>query len=117
MNRTPRTENLTRLSSEEARQRIARGESESDWARVNAIPDDEIGADDPDALPMTDEELATAPILRRSGQRGLQKLPPKQRTTLRLSADVLAHFRADGAGWQTRINDALKQWIAEHGER
>ena len=67
MNRTPRTENLTRLSSEEARQRIARGESESDWARVNAIPDDEIGADDPDALPMTDEELATAPILRRPG--------------------------------------------------
>lgn len=117
MNRTPRTENLTRLTSEEARQRIARGESESDWARVNAIPDDEIGADDPDALPMTDEELATAPILRRPGQRGLQKLPTKQRTTLRLSADVLAHFRADGAGWQTRINDALKQWIAEHGER
>lgn len=58
---------------------------------------------------MTDEELATAPILHRSGQRGLQKLPTKQRTTLRLSAD--------GAGWQTRINDALKQWIAEHGER
>ncbi len=58
---------------------------------------------------MTDEELATAPILRRPGQRGLQKLPTKQRTTLRLSAD--------GAGWQTRINDALKQWIAEHGER
>ncbi|MFO1358602.1 BrnA antitoxin family protein [Plasticicumulans sp.] len=52
---------------------------------------------------MTDEELATAPILRRPG-RGLQKLPTKQRATLRLSADVLAHFRADGAGWQTRIS-------------
>lgn len=33
----------------------------------------------------------------------------KQKVTLRLSPDVLAHFRAQGPGWQTRIDEALKK--------
>lgn len=97
---------------DEARRRIRQGESATDWQRVEAIPDDELGADDPDASPMSAAELAAAPIRRRPGQRGGQKAPTKQRTTLRLSADVLAHFRADGPGWQTRIDEALRDWIA-----
>lgn len=32
---------------------------------------------------------------------------PKQSVNLRLDAEVLAHFRATGPGWQTRINAAL----------
>lgn len=38
----------------------------------------------------------------------------KQRTTIRLSRDVLDRFRATGAGWQTRIDAALKEWLANH---
>ncbi len=38
----------------------------------------------------------------------------KERTTIRLSPDVLARFRATGAGWQTRIDAALKEWLAQH---
>jgi uncharacterized protein (DUF4415 family) len=34
---------------------------------------------------------------------------PKQPVNLRLDADVLAHFRATGAGWQSRINAALRK--------
>ena len=34
---------------------------------------------------------------------------PKQAIKLRLDADVLAHFRATGPGWQTRINAALRK--------
>jgi uncharacterized protein (DUF4415 family) len=30
---------------------------------------------------------------------------------LRLSPDVLEHFRAGGAGWQTRINETLEQAV------
>lgn len=33
-------------------------------------------------------------------------------TTIRFDADVLDAFRATGDGWQTRINDALKEWLA-----
>ena len=36
---------------------------------------------------------------------------PKVSTTIRLSPDVLAHFKAGGRGWQTRINAALREWI------
>src|SRR5689334_18078083 len=34
---------------------------------------------------------------------------PKQAVKLRLDADLLAHFRATGPGWQTRINAALRK--------
>lgn len=33
-------------------------------------------------------------------------------TTIRFDADVLDAFRAMGDGWQTRINDVLKEWLA-----
>lgn len=36
---------------------------------------------------------------------------PKVSTTIRLSRDVIDHFRADGKGWQTRIDEALREWI------
>ncbi|MCY3879895.1 MAG: BrnA antitoxin family protein [Rhodobacteraceae bacterium] len=39
---------------------------------------------------------------------------PKVSTTIRLSQDVIDHFRAGGAGWQTRINGALRDWIRRH---
>ena len=38
----------------------------------------------------------------------------KQAVTVRYSPDVLAAFRATGAGWQTRMNDALKDWLSTH---
>ena len=43
------------------------------------------------------------------GQRGAQKSPTKQQVTLRLDKDVVERFRATGAGWQVRINDALRK--------
>lgn len=52
--------------------------------------------------------------VRRPGQRGPQKTPTKVSTTLRLDPDVLDYFRAQGPGWQTRINEALKEWVKEH---
>jgi len=39
---------------------------------------------------------------------------PKVFTSIRLDADVLATFKATGKGWQTRINAALREWVATH---
>lgn len=39
---------------------------------------------------------------------------PKIFTGIRLDADVLDAFRATGKGWQTRMNEALKEWLKEH---
>jgi uncharacterized protein (DUF4415 family) len=55
-------------------------------------------------------ELASA-FERARGQRGPQKSPVKERIGLRLDAEVVAHFRATGPGWQSRINDILAEHI------
>ncbi|MBI2313017.1 MAG: BrnA antitoxin family protein [Betaproteobacteria bacterium] len=47
------------------------------------------------------------PVMRRG--RGPQKAPTKVLTTLRLDADVIAFFRAQGPGYQSRINEALRR--------
>ncbi len=33
---------------------------------------------------------------------------------MRVDADVLDAFKATGPGWQTRINDVLKNWVRTH---
>lgn len=43
--------------------------------------------------------------------RGLQKGPTKKRISIRLSPEVVQSFKSDGPGWQTRIDDALKEWL------
>ena len=51
---------------------------------------------------------------RRAGVRGPQKAPTKQATTIRFDADVLAALKASGKGWQTRVNDAMREWLRTH---
>ena len=38
----------------------------------------------------------------------------KEQLTVRLDSSILATFKATGKGWQTRMNDALKDWLKEH---
>ena len=35
-------------------------------------------------------------------------------TALRLDADIVSAFKSTGKGWQTKMNAALRQYIAEH---
>lgn len=35
----------------------------------------------------------------------------KERITIRLSPNVVSAFRAGGAGWQTRMDAALRDWL------
>ena len=74
----------------------------------------------------TDEELARfkpfeesdlpesfKEVIRRRGRP--RKANPKVPVNIRFSPEVVAYFRATGKGWQTRMDDALKEWIAAHG--
>ena len=54
---------------------------------------------------------ATIAALRKT--RGKSKSPTKEQVAIRFDAEVLAAFRADGPGWQTRMNAALKEWLVE----
>ena len=53
---------------------------------------------------------------RKPGQRGPQVAPTKQLVSVRYSPEVLAFFKAGGAGWQSRMDDVLKQWVSSHGK-
>ncbi len=65
---------------------------------------------DPDNLPLTDEELQQ---FRRTRGRP-QGSGKKEQVTLRIDTEILEQFKATGNGWQTRINDALRDWIKRH---
>ena len=75
---------------------------------------------DPDAPEWTDEDWARARpaveavphvVERHRHTRGRQKAPIKEKVTVRLDADIVAHFREGGRGWQTKLNEALRQVI------
>ncbi|MDR3056417.1 MAG: BrnA antitoxin family protein [Zoogloeaceae bacterium] len=62
-------------------------------------------------LPELRAELAERRAKRRG--RGPNRTPTKERVTLRLSPDVVRFFKDGGAGWQTRIDEALSRLIRE----
>lgn len=55
---------------------------------------------------------ATVEAIRRA--RGPNKNPTKEQVAIRIDREVLAAFRSGGPGWQTRMNFALKEWLASH---
>ena len=65
---------------------------------------------DPNNPPWS-EEMLGLPVLKRG--RGPQKAPTKVLTTVRLDADVLDFFKAQGSGYQTRINDELRKVVTK----
>lgn len=64
---------------------------------------------DADNLPLTEAELAQ---FKRAPGRPLGR--KKVSTTVRFDADVLAAMKATGKGWQTRINDVVREWVKSH---
>ncbi|XKF15192.1 BrnA antitoxin family protein [Halomonas sp. BLK-85] len=59
-------------------------------------------------------EVLPVSLQRAIGQRGRQQAPTKVKTSIRLSPEVIEHFKAEGEGWQRRIDQALKTYIREH---
>jgi uncharacterized protein (DUF4415 family) len=68
---------------------------------------------DPDARPLTDAEWKAIQGSVRIG-RPPYAAPRKAPVTLRLDVDVLETLKASGRGWQTRANDALREWLKTH---
>jgi len=68
-----------------------------------------------DAPEITERWVAEANLYR--GKRLVRRGRPagtskKTQTTMRISNEVLRYFRATGRGWQTRMDEALKQYVA-----
>ena len=74
-------------------------ESKTDWKRLSTMTDEHINTDD--IAELDDAFFRDAQL----------KTPPKQPVTLRIDADVLAFFKAQGQGYQTRINKLLRKYM------
>lgn len=84
-------------------------------AAVRAIP---AGGDyvwdgvDEDDRPLTEAELSAGLALRKRGRPAGSGT--KEQVAIRFDRDVLDTFRSAGPGWQTRMNDALRDWLKTH---
>jgi len=78
----------------------------------------DISADEYEEIPeLTDEFFEGADEyigekLIRSGRPKTES--PKVLLTVRYSPEVIEAFKATGKGWQTRMDEALKEWLKEH---
>jgi uncharacterized protein (DUF4415 family) len=81
--------------------------SKTDWDRLRNMTDEEIEAAakaDPDAQPTTKEMWHGARIVMPTGE-------PKEVITIRVSPKVLNFFKANGKGYQSRINTVLEAYV------
>ena len=68
-------------------------------------------AADPDTYELTEAEFSR---LRPATGRPKSTTPLKVPTTIRFDADVLTALKASGKGWQTRVNEAVREWLKSH---
>lgn len=76
--------------------------SRSDIAEVRAMADKDV------RLSPEHPEASLEHIVRGIARVGLKPVPPKTSISLRVDQDVLAWFKAQGDGYQTRINAVLR---------
>jgi len=68
---------------------------------------------DSDALPLTDEQLnAMLPAQSVLGRPKAQH--KKVLVSVRYSPEVIAYFKATGQGWQTRMDEVLREYVNSH---
>ena len=63
------------------------------------------------ARPASDLPLEVLKAFPKTKVRGPQRTPKKVPVSLRLSPEVVEHFKSSGAGWQTRIDETLRKAI------
>ncbi|MBF0318513.1 MAG: BrnA antitoxin family protein [Nitrospirae bacterium] len=102
-------EHIVRYSSEELAAMAKRGESRTNWAKVDAMTEEEletsIAADEDDVHQKVDWTQAFV------------GLPPrKKHINIRIDADVLDWFRSQGRGYQTYMNSVLRAFVASKAQ-
>jgi uncharacterized protein (DUF4415 family) len=90
-------------------------------AALAAAP--EVPVEDADNPPTREEDWDSAilshslPELRERlvrRRRGKSRAPLKVATAIRFDVEVLAALKATGKGWQTRVNETMREWLKHH---
>jgi len=88
-------------TADELREMRERGEDLTDWERVRSLTDEEIEASidyEDEGEFDWDNVIVGIPL-------------PKRQITLRLDGDIIDAFKAQGSGYQTRINNVLRGYV------
>ncbi len=100
-------ENIVRYTAAELDEMECRGEFKTDWARIDAMTEEELEAS-------IDSEEEGAPNWRRIWV----GIPPEgERRAVYVDLDVVAWFEATGDGWMSRLNDVLVDYVAAQKAR
>ena len=101
--------NIVSYSAEELKAMRERGEDRTDWARVDAMTEMQLEA-------AIANDPAWADIPRDWYKHATPYYPKehKKQVTLRIDPDILAWFKRQGRGYQTRINAALRAFVEAH---
>lgn len=104
-------ERIVRYTADEIRKKISDGEDRTDWARVDAMTDEDIERamrDDPDWADFIDIDWSKAEWVVPVAKKAL---------SIRLDQDIVDFFQASGKGYQTRINAVLRHYMSEEKKR
>jgi uncharacterized protein (DUF4415 family) len=112
---------LRRASKQERIRFVMPNSSKTNWSKVQheASNDAPVLWDtESDVYNPNDEDAVNAfwetALITSPARRGKNRQPIKEQIAIRFSADVLQAFRASGKGWQTRMDEALKDWLKTH---
>jgi uncharacterized protein (DUF4415 family) len=102
-----KSKGTSRYSARQIETMRRKGRDRTDTKRINAMTDAEV-----EALAVEDDEGAFDWSKAKVGIPG-----PKQQLTMRLDKDVIDWFRAQGSGYQTRMNAVLRSFVEAQRER
>ena len=101
-----KNERIVRYTAEEIDEMLARGEDQTDYARLDAMTDEELEA----SIDFEDEgEFDFSNAIP-----GLPPMGPKQQLTVRFDRDIVDWFKSQGSGYQTKMNAVLRQFMLTH---
>jgi uncharacterized protein (DUF4415 family) len=93
------------MSKKNTKMKLGEGlkKSQTDWARLDALRDEDIDCSD---IPELDDTFWKNAVLVQPEN--------KERLTVRFDADMVEWFKRQGRGYQTRMNTVLRSFYEAH---
>jgi uncharacterized protein (DUF4415 family) len=103
-------EDIRRYTADELAEMRRKGLSQTDWAKVDAMSEEEL-----EASIAADPDDVHEPL---DWTKAIKGLPPRKAAVkLRIDEDVLGWFKSTGKGYQTRMNNVLRAFFESRGGR
>lgn len=102
-----KNEHIVRYTAEEIDEMLRRGEDKTNYDRLDAMTEEELESS---IDPEEEGEIDWSTI-----QVGFPG--PKERLTVRFDVSVVEWFKAQGPGYQTRMNEVLKSYVEAQQQR